>query len=133
MNRRRFWRWLVCFLSAGLSVSAQTFVGTNSPGQGTNFTFTVVAGATNFSLVVSNSATTYSYLLVKKGGTPTDTSFDFAARLNNGLTNEINLEAPEFATGSYGLRVSTPATSTTQGFSVALTTNRTDLRSAGYP
>ena len=117
----------------GISVSAQTtFVGTNSPGQGTNYTFNVVAGATNLSLVISNSATAYSYLLLKAGGTPTDTSFDFASRLN-GLTNQINLELPEFSTGAYGLRVSTPAASTTQGFTVVLTTNRADLRSAGYP
>jgi len=41
-------------------------------------TFTVGAGATNLSLVVSNKRTAYSYLLLKKGGTPTDTVFDFA-------------------------------------------------------
>ena len=127
-----YWHLLGYLLAGVLSVSAQTFVGTNSPGQGSNFTFTVVAGATNLSVVVSNNATAYSCLLLKKGGTPTDTIFDFAARLD-GQTNEINLEAPEFATGSYGLRVSTPAASTTQAFSVILTTNRTDLRSAGYP
>src|SRR5271165_3688634 len=101
---------LCSMLLLGLPASAQTFVGTNSPGVGTNFTFTIGAGATNLSLVVSNSASAYSYLLVKQGGTPTDTVFDFAARLD-GQTNEIDLEAPEFATGTYGLRVSTPATS----------------------
>jgi hypothetical protein len=111
---------------------AQTLVGTNAPGQGSNFTFTVGAGATNLSLVLSNNATAYSYLLLKKGGTPTDTVFDFAARLN-GQTNEVNLEAPEYAAATYGLRVSTPATSATQSFQVVLTTNRTNLRSAGYP
>jgi len=67
---------------------AQTFVGTNAPGQGSNYTFTVGTGATNLSLVVSNSAAAYSYLLLKNGGTPTDTVFDFAARLSNGMTNE---------------------------------------------
>jgi len=113
-------------------MQAQTFVGTNAPGQGSNFTFTVSAGATNLSLVVSNNATAYSYLLLKKGGTLTDTVFDFAARLN-GQTNEVNLESPEYAAATYGLRVSTPATSATQPFQVVLTTNRTDLRSAGYP
>src|ERR1700722_16652995 len=91
--------------------SAQNFIGTNNAGAGTNFNFTVGAGATNLSLVVSNSSTAYSYLLLKNGGTPTDTSFDFAARLN-GATNEINLESPEFAAGTYGLRVSTPGSST---------------------
>ena len=112
--------------------SAQNFIGTNNSGAGTNFNFTVGAGATNLSLVVSNSSTAYSYLLLKNGGTPTDTSFDFAARLN-GATNEINLESPEFAAGTYGLRVSTPGSSTLDTFNVILTTNRADLRSAGYP
>ena len=65
-------------------------------------------------------------------GTPTDTSFEFIARLN-GQTNEINLESPEYAPGTYGLRVSTPAASTLQAFAAVLTTNRTDLRSAKYP
>jgi hypothetical protein len=113
-------------------VLAQTFVGTNAPGTGSNFTFTVGASATNLSLVISNSAAAYSYLLLRNGGTPTDTVFDFAARLN-GQTNEINLESPEFAPGTYGLRVSTPAASATDPFQVVLTTNRTDLRSAAYP
>ena len=114
------------------SVSAQPFAGTNAPGTGSNYTFTVGAGATNLSLVISNNATAYSYLLLKKGGTPTDTSFDYAARLN-GATNEINLESPEYTAATYGLRVSTPGTSTTHPFQVNLTTNRTDLRSAAYP
>jgi hypothetical protein len=119
-------------LAAAATAAGQTFVGTNAPGAGTNYTFTTGAGATNLSLVVSNSATVYSYLLLKFGGTPTDTVFDFAARLD-GQTNEINLEVPEYAAGSYGLRVSTPAGSATHAFSVVLTTNRTDLRSAAYP
>ena len=123
---------LLLGLFAVTQASAQIFVGTNAPGQGSNFTFTVGAGATNLSLVVSNSASAYSYLLLKLGGTPTDTVFDFAARLN-GQTNEINLEAPEYAAGNYGLRISTPGTSATDPFQVLLTTNRADLRSAAYP
>ncbi|HWY29523.1 MAG TPA: hypothetical protein VNX46_02135, partial [Candidatus Acidoferrum sp.] len=128
----------LCFLSLGLlllvpfGAGAQTFVGTNAPGQGTNYSFTLSAGATNLSLVISNSSTTYSYLYLKAGGTPTVTSFDFAATLT-GQTNEINLESPEYAPGTFGLLVSTPVASTTQSFGVLLTTNRPDLRSAAYP
>ena len=125
----------LCVLLASLPFAdsfAQSFVGTNAPGQATNYTFTVGAGATNLSLVISNNASAYSYLLVKKGGSPTDAVFDFASRLN-GQTNQINLENPEYSTGTYGLRVSTPGSSTAQAFQVALTTNRSDLRSAGYP
>jgi len=124
---------LIGMTFAGLfSIRAQTFVGTNAPGQGTNYTFTIVAGTTNLSLAVSNSAATFSYLLLSAGGVPTDTSFNFVSRLN-GLTNQINLELPECVTGGYGLRVSTPASSATDGFAVLLTTNRPDMRSAAYP
>ena len=114
-------------------VTAQNFIGTNAPGAGTNFNFNVGVAATNLSLVISNSANTYSYLLLKRGGTPTDTDFDFVSRVS-GRTNHINLQLPEFSTPTnYGLRVLTPGTSTTHTFNVRLTTNRTDLRSAAYP
>jgi hypothetical protein len=133
---RVFCTSLVVFFSLILipvqNMLAQTFAGTNAPGTGSNFTFTVGAGATNLSLVISNNATAYSYLLIKNAGTPTDTVFDWAARLN-GATNEINLEAPEYAAGNYGLRVSTPGGSATHAFQVVMTTNRTDLRSGAYP
>src|SRR5260370_25773334 len=79
---------------------ALTFIGTNAPGQGTNFSFTTTAGATNLSLVISNDATAYSYLLLKKGATPTDSDFDFASRLT-GQTNQINLEIPEYSATNY--------------------------------
>ncbi len=112
---------------------AQPFVGTNSPGQSSNFTFTVAAGATNLSLVVSNSATAWSWLFLTNGGVaPTVNNYEFTSRLA-GATNQINLEAPEFATGTYSLLVDTPPASALQAFSVALTSNRTDLRSASYP
>src|SRR5205085_11614821 len=113
----------ILFVSVLVSTSAaQNFAGTNAPGQGTNYTFTLTTGATNLSLVVSNSAGAYSYLFLRKGATPTDTDFDFVARLN-GKTNEINLELPEFAATNYGLRVTTPAASATDPFNVVLTTN----------
>src|SRR5512137_1792239 len=82
------------------NASAQVFAGTNAPGQGTNFTFSTGLDATNLSLVISNNASAYSYLLLKPGGTPTDTDFTYVARLT-GQTNRINLEAPEFALAEY--------------------------------
>ena len=124
------------FLLAALAVpssQAQPFVGTNSPGQSTNFTFTLGAGATNLSLVISNSAAAYSWLFLTNGGVPpTTNNYEFTSRLV-GLTNQINLEAPQFATGTYGLLVFTPTASALQSFSVALTTNLPNLRSANYP
>jgi len=118
--------------SATFNSSAQLFVGTNAPGTGSNYTFSVGVAATNLSLIVSNNATAYSHLLLARGRTPTDVDFDFIARLN-GATNRINLQGPEFVATNYGLRVRTPAASLQHPFAVVLTTNRTDLRTAPYP
>ena len=112
--------------------SAQPFVGTNAPGGATSYALTVPLTVTNVSFVVSNNAIAYSYLLLKRNGTPTDTDYDFISRLN-GRTNQIDLELPEFQTGNYGLRVRTPSGSLTHAFNVAMTTDRQDLRSSGYP
>src|SRR5262245_2142247 len=109
------------------STGAQTFSGTNAPNTGTNFSFTVGAGATNLSLVISNSATVYSHLYLKRGGPAATNDFDFVARLN-GQSNQINLELPEYVATSYGLRVVTPGTSAQHIFNVVLTTNSPSIR-----
>ncbi len=123
---------LFTLLGSTANISAQTFIGTNAPGQGTNYSFSVGGGATNLSLVISNGSGAYSYLLLAKGRAATDTDFDFISRLS-GATNQLNLESPEFAVTNYGLRVLTPATSATHAFTVVMTTNRTDLRQPAYP
>src|SRR5688572_8970258 len=112
--------------------NAQPFVGTNAPGGATNYSLAVPVAATNVSFVISNNATAYSHLLLKRNGTPTDTDFTFISRLN-ARSNHINLELPEFQTGNYGLRVRTPSGSLTQAFNVVMTTDRQDLRSVAYP
>ena len=133
MNIRRLLIFLALFACGQPSgLYAQSFTGTNVPGAGSNFTFTVGASATNLSLVVSNNLSAYSYLLLAKGRPPTDVDFDFVSRLV-GATNRINLQSPEFVATNYGLRVLTPAASASHGFAVTLTTNRTDLRTAPYP
>ncbi|HEY1787337.1 MAG TPA: hypothetical protein VGJ73_04245, partial [Verrucomicrobiae bacterium] len=124
--------WTFILTAFGAAAQITTFVGTNAPGTGTNYTFNIPVGVTNLSLLISNSATTYANLLLTPGGTPTDTSFTYISRLV-GATNQIDLELPQCVTGSYGLRVSTPAGSTTDPFTVMLTTNRPDIRSAKYP
>ena len=117
----------------GSPIHAQTFVGTNSPGAGSDFTFSVPAGATNLSLSLSNTAASWSYLLLKRGAPPTDTDFDFISRLD-GAANQLNVEPPEFVDATnYGLRVLTPLGSAEHGFSVGLRTNQTGLRSAASP
>jgi hypothetical protein len=118
--------------AAVLHTQAQTFVGTNAPGTGSNFTFTNGPAVTNLSLVISNHASSYSYLLLARARTPSDVDFDFVSRLA-GATNRIVLQAPEFVATNYGLRVLTPAASAQHAFTVTLTTNRTDLRTAPYP
>src|SRR5258705_1476189 len=118
---------VVSAMAITFTTAAQTFSGTNTPNTGTNFSFAVGAGATNLSLVISNSATAYSHLYLKRGGPAATNDFDFVARLN-GQTNQINLELPEFAASSYGLRVVTPATSIQHAFNVVLTTNAPGLR-----
>jgi hypothetical protein len=131
-TRKLLLSWAFTILAAFGAAAQITFVGTNAPGTGTNYTFTIPVGVTNLSLVISNSSTTYANLLLTPGGTPTDTSFKYISRLV-GVTNKINLELPECVTGSYGLRVSTPAASANDPFTVLLTTNRPDIRSGAYP
>ena len=110
-----------------------TFVGNNQPGAGSSFTFTLGSGATNLALVVTNSATAFSHLYLKRGGVASLTNYDFVSRLDR-TTNSINLEPPELVAGSdYGLWVYTPTNSLAQAFTVALTTNRADARLASMP
>jgi hypothetical protein len=112
---------------------AQSFLGNNQPGTGSSFVFTVGAGATNMSLVVSNSSTVFSYLYLKRGGAASLTSYDFVSRLDR-ANNAINLEPPELVTGTnYSLLVYTPNSSAGGPFAVWLTTNRVDARLASMP
>jgi hypothetical protein len=112
---------------------AQTFLGTNQPGAGSSFQFTLAAGTTNLSLMVPNSSTAFSHLYLKRGGVASLTNYDFVSRLDR-TTNSINLEPPELVAGAnYGLWVYTPTSSLAQAFTVSLTTNRADARLASMP
>src|SRR6266404_9819811 len=102
---------LFVFLWSG-NLFSQTFNGTNASGAFQDFNITTGPGATNLSLTVGGSASAYSYLLLKKGVAPSNTSYDYIA-LANGQTNAINLEPPEFTVTNYVVRVSTPITSLT--------------------
>jgi hypothetical protein len=56
MLNNRFILLLGAFLLTALGASAQVFFpGTNAPGQGTNYSFTVSSAATNLSLVISKA------------------------------------------------------------------------------
>src|SRR5215813_2770285 len=118
---------VVSAMAVTFTSAAQTFSGTNAPNTGTDFSFSVGAGATNLSLAISNSATVYSHLYLKRGGPAATNNFDFVARLN-GQSNQINIELPEFMAMNYGLRVFTPATSAQHAFNVVLTTNSPIIR-----
>jgi hypothetical protein len=124
---------LLALLAFGAgSTSAQTFSGNNAPGAFQDFTITIGAAASNVCVTVPGSATPFSHLLLKRGGAPSYTDFDFIA-LQDGRTNAINLERPALQTASYTLRVSTPTNSTAHSFTVTVLTNQTDLRSAARP
>ncbi|HWH69984.1 MAG TPA: hypothetical protein VNT26_11390, partial [Candidatus Sulfotelmatobacter sp.] len=115
-----------------LLAHAETFVGTNAPGQSTAFSFALGTGTTNLALYLTNTSSGFSHLLLKKNGVPTDTDYDFVAQVD-GRDNAINLEVPELAAASYGLRVRTPLSSQPNNFVVSLRTNVDGLRSAGLP
>lgn len=106
--------------------------GTNAPGAGTSFSITLPSGTTNLSLVISNTSTLYSYLYLKAGGAAATNNYDHVSRLK-GATNRINLATPEFSGLDYGLLVFTPSSSLTHPFTVLVSSNRSDLRSANYP
>ena len=120
-------------LALQFRAGAQTFLGTNQPGAGSSFQFTLAAGATNLSLVVTNSSTAFSHLYLKRAGVASLTNYDFVSRLDR-VTNSINLEPPELVAGAnYGLWVYTPTNSAAHAFTVSLTTNRADARLASMP
>jgi len=113
--------------------AAQSFTGTNQPGAGSLFNFSVPTGVTNLSLTISNSSTAFSYLYLKLGGNAAVTNYDFASRLDR-TNNSVNLELPELVSATnYTLWVQTPTTSLVDAFSVNLTTNRVDARLASMP
>lgn len=61
---------------------AQTFVGTNQPGGGTVFGFTVLSAVTNLSLRITNTSSAFSHLYLKRGGEAWLTNYDFVSRLD---------------------------------------------------
>jgi hypothetical protein len=115
-----------------LAAQSFTLTGTNQPGTTTDFAIPLPAGTTNLSFSVAGNNTTYSHLLLKAGATPNDLDYDFIAA-QNGATNALNLEAPEFKLTNYVVRVRTPAGSAAHGFTLLVATNVTDLRAAARP
>jgi hypothetical protein len=128
---RRFW-WLTLLALSIAPASAQPFSGNNPPGAFQDFTVSIGAAASNACLTVPGNATAFSHLLLKRGGSPSYSDFDFIA-LQDGQTNAINLERPALQTGSYTLRVWTPTNSGAHSFTVTVLTNQADLRSAARP
>ena len=107
---------IVCAGVANAQVQ-QGFTGSNGPGTGSDFQFTIPPGVANFSLVVTNGSTSaYSWLLLTTNGVPTNADYTYGARLSGNVRNQISLEAPECVAG-------------THNFGVVLYTNRVDLRS----
>lgn len=128
-------RSLALIAMTGLAVPgsfSQTFTGTNLPGGFQDFDITVSSGATNLAIVVPGNTGEFSHLLLKRGGTPSQSDYDFIA-LANGHTNAIHLELPELSAGSYVVRVLTPAISAAHNFTASVAVNVPDLRLAARP
>ena len=91
---------IVCAGIANAQVQ-QGFTGSNGPGTGSDFQFTIPPGVSNFSLVVTNGSTSaYSWLLLTTNGVPTNADYTYGSRITYTTTaprNQINLEAPECA------------------------------------
>jgi hypothetical protein len=123
---------IFCLSLLGGTAMGQSLVGTNTSGTARNHNFTLVAGVTNFSLVVSGSVSTFSHLLVRRGVAATDTEYDFASQWN-ATTNSIYLETPQVAATNFHIRVRTPAESLTHAYTVLLRTNTGNFKSTNKP
>ena len=116
----------------GASSRAASYSGSNVPGAWQDFALSPAAGATNLSLSVAGTPAAYSHLLLKRGGPPGPTDYDFAAKLN-GQGNAIHLELPELEATNYVVRVFTPAASSSHAFTLTVEQDQAGLRSAAKP
>ncbi len=124
---------LACVAFAWMTTGyAQTFVGTNAPGGVADYSIQVGVGVTNVAITLNGDSTAYSSLLLRRGVTPTETSYDFAS-LDARRGNALFLENPELSTGTWHIRIKTPATSASHRYQLVVQTNRTDLRSPSTP
>ncbi|HKQ38988.1 MAG TPA: hypothetical protein VJ063_13000, partial [Verrucomicrobiae bacterium] len=132
---RAFFRTGLIFclaLFASSALGQNPLVGTNTPGTARNFTFSIVPGVTNFQMILSNTPTVFSHLLVKRGSAPTDTDYEYSSTWD-GSTNSIFLETPEVAVTNFYIRVRTPANSLTHSFTVLLRTNSAQYKTSLKP
>src|SRR5687768_8433506 len=102
------------FLGFAFFADAQQFSGSNEPGGNTNFTFSIVAPTTNWTLTVPGTTNAYSYLYIKKGTGASATNYTYSAELI-GQTNVVALEIPE-AIGTWSFSISTPEESAAHAF-----------------
>jgi len=109
---------LVCFFSViisifcyALPVSAATYSGTNSPGQYTEFSISIstAAGENALRLTVPKSGNVASHILLKFGSPLTSNSdYQYSSRLDS-ADNILDLDIPALETGTWYVRVLTPA------------------------
>jgi len=111
---------------------AATYTGTNPPGAWQDFALSPDTGVANWSLTVAGTPSAYSHLLLKRGGAPSPTDYDFAAKLD-GQGNAIHLELPELEATNYVVRVFTPATSGAHDFTLTVTQNQAGFRTVAKP
>jgi large repetitive protein len=122
-----------CLIVLAGSAMGQSLVGTNTPGTARNHTFNVVAGVTNFSLILTGTPlSAFSHLLVRKGVAATDVDYDFASQWD-GTNNTIFLETPQVSATNFHIRVRTPANSATHNYTVVLRTNTGGFKNTNRP
>jgi len=114
------------------AASGAVFSGANDPGGSTVFTFDVPANTSGISVRVDNDPAAFSQLLLKRGGTPDSTDYDYATRAYPSET-ALNLEGADLTPGVYGVRVATPADSARHSFTLDVELNPAGLRGEALP
>jgi len=134
--RRRDWdKRLITFtffLHFIAAVSGAVFTGANDPGGSSVFTFDLPANTSGLSLRVNNDPDSFSQILLKRGGAPDLTDYDYATWAYPSETT-LNLEGADLAPGVYSVRVATPAGSGRHAFSLNVELNPGGLREAALP
>lgn len=130
----KYFKGIVACLCVCTCASALAFQGTNNPGSFMDFQVSVAAGNNTLALEVLKSQDGVgSYILVKFGSAITGpTDFNFASRVDGG-DNRVALERPELQTGTYFVRVHTPASATGPHSFTLTSTLDSPVRTATFP
>ena len=111
----------------------QTHSATLSPGSFQDYSFSINS-ETDLRLSLPADTGVGSHLLLKQGAVPVDNNdYDFSSKLD-GVNNELYLQAPELSSGTWYVRVFTPASAVADhSYTLTIATD-TDAQAGGpYP